>query len=147
MDCIIDFLIATISKKGLPMKYSRCRLPGLSGVCLILTFTPGLPAARTDGISWQESVESLVQDEHALWLGRRVLAVKAAIHNPEMPGAMEAILVLGLDSRYYVMVRGWLAMQLRGDLSILEAGRGTVSQEIAERIEFLRKAIRAIDLE
>jgi hypothetical protein len=86
-------------------------------------------------------------DEHALWLGKRVLAVAAAVRNPDAPDALEAVLELGLDSRYYVMVRGWLAMQLRGDKSIAQALNGDVSPQIAARIAFLEKAIRAIDLE
>ena len=45
------------------------------------------------------------------------------------------------------MVRGWLAMQLRGDKSIAQALNGDVSPQIAARIAFLQKAIRAIDLE
>ncbi len=45
------------------------------------------------------------------------------------------------------MVRGWLAMQLRGDMSIVQARNGDVSPQVAARIVFLQKAIRAIDLE
>lgn len=64
-----------------------------------------------------------------------------------MPGAMDSVLALGLDSRYYVLVRGWLTMQLAGDLNILDARNGDVSPQLAARIAFLQKAIRAIDLE
>ena len=94
-----------------------------------------------------ERVERSTSDAHALWLGHRVLAIAAAIERPEMPGAMDSVLALGLDSRYYVLVRGWLSMQLRGDLDISEARDGDVSPRLAARIAFLRKAIRAIDLE
>jgi hypothetical protein len=60
---------------------------------------------------------------------------------------MESVLALGLDARYYVLVRGWLAMQLAGDLSIVDARNGEVSRQLAARIAFLQQAIRAIDLE
>jgi len=106
-----------------------------------------LPAIGVTGGSRLEPVDPSRADEHALWLGQRVLAIAAAMRNPDAPGAMEAVLELGLDSRYYVMVRGWLAEQLRGDMSILQARNGDVSPQIAARIAFLEKAIRAIDLE
>jgi hypothetical protein len=86
-------------------------------------------------------------DAQALQLGYRVLAVRAAIHEPAAPGAMAAILELGTDSRYYVMVRGWLSMQLQADQSLLEVGGVAARPEIAARVEFLDSAIRALDLE
>ena len=106
-----------------------------------------LPAVGVTNDGRLEPVDSSLADEHALWLGHRVLAVAAAIRNPDAPGALEAVVELGLDSRYYVMVRGWLAMQLRGDMSMLHARNGDVRPQIAARVAFLRKAIRAIDLE
>ena len=83
----------------------------------------------------------------ALELGRKVLAVKAAIQNPDDPNSLEAIRDLGLDSRYYVMVRGWLSMELEGARSIMEASGENPNPEIKKRADFLNKAIRAIDLE
>lgn len=116
-------------------------------VSVVFAFALLLPAIGVTSDSRFEPVDSSLADEHALWLGHRVLAIAAAIRNPDAPGAMEAVLELGLDSRYYVMVRGWLAMRLRGDMSILQARNGDVSPQIAARIVFLQKAIRAIDLE
>jgi hypothetical protein len=46
-----------------------------------------------------------------------------------------------------MMIRGWLTYQLQGDMSILQANRAQTRNEIKERIVFLKKAIRAIDLE
>ena len=86
-------------------------------------------------------------NDEATLLGQRVLAVQAALQNPGAPGSIQAVEDLGLDSRYYVMVRGWLSLQLAGDRSIVEAGQGAVSPAIAERIAFIEQAIRAIDLE
>lgn len=98
------------------------------------------------GLSAQATA-SIGQDDEAMRLGQQVVAIKAALDNPAAPGAMQAIMDLGLDSRYYVMVRGWLSLQLRGDRSIVDASWGKVSPELERRIEFLEQAIRAIDLE
>ena len=86
-------------------------------------------------------------DSEAGELGSLVLDVHAAIANPEAPEAMDAITRLGTDSRYYTMVRGWLSQKLAGDRSILEASGDNASPEIVARVEFLERAIRAIDLE
>jgi hypothetical protein len=67
--------------------------------------------------------------------------------NPDGLESLKAVTELGTDSRYYVMVRGWLVQQLAGDESIAEAADGKPSGAVAARIRFLRKAIRAIDLE
>ena len=87
------------------------------------------------------------RDEEALELGRKVLAIQAAIENPEARDAMGAITDLGLDARHYMMVRGWLSEQLRADRSVRDAYQGQAPARIEERIEFLQRAIRAIDLE
>ena len=87
------------------------------------------------------------EDREALELGRKVLAIKAAIERPDSPGALKAVRSLGLDTRYYVLVRGWLTQQLRGDQSILDASRDKPRPKIEARGAFLKKAIRAIDLE
>lgn len=116
-------------------------------VALIFVVAILLPASGMAGDGPLERVDQAQPDEHALWLGKRILAIAEAIDSPETPGAMEVVLALGSDSRYYVMVRGWLAMQLAGDLSIMESHQGDVSPQITARIAFLRKAIRAIDLE
>ena len=116
-------------------------------VPMILAFVLLLPQG---GIADERSLEPVDQpeaDDHALWLGHKVLAIAEAIRSPGNPRAMDSVLALGRDSRYYVMVRGWLSMQLKGDMSILQARRGDVSPEVAARIAFLQKAIRAIDLE
>ncbi len=86
-------------------------------------------------------------DQTSMDLGRKVLAVMEAIQDPEEPNAMRAVTELGRDQRYYVMVRGWLSYQLEGDMSILAATGGQAPHEVRERIRFLKKAIRAVDLE
>jgi hypothetical protein len=86
-------------------------------------------------------------DDEARLLGQRVLGIKAALQDPAAPGSMHAVTVLGLDSRYYVLVRGWLGQQLEGDRSIAESSEGEVGHELKRRIEFIEQALRAIDLE
>ena len=88
-----------------------------------------------------------MKDQAALELGYRVQAVREAIQHPEAPHALAAITDLGHDQRYYVMVRGWLAYQRQGDMSIVAARRGQAPEHIHARIRFLDQAIRAIDLE
>lgn len=93
------------------------------------------------------STASDVSDTEATELGYRVSAINAALEHPEAPGAMQAITDLGHDQRYYVMVRGWLMYQLQGDMSILQASQGQAQENIRARVDFIRQAIRAIDLE
>lgn len=129
------------------MKHGKRALSCPTLVYIVLSFALLLPANGVAGGSQLELVDPPRADEHALWLGHRVFAIAAAIQDPDAPDAMEAVVELGSDTRYYVMVRGWLVMQLRGDISIAQARNGDVSPKIAARIAFLEKAIRAIDLE
>lgn len=80
-------------------------------------------------------------------LGQKILSVQQAIANPDLPGSMPAVHELGHDSRYYVMVRGWLSEELRGSRSIADAMGNDVTSELKRKIQFLEKAIRTIDLE
>ncbi len=99
---------------------------------LTLLVQPALPTPAADG---------------AAELGERVEAVRRAIACPRCEGSMRAVVALGTDSRYYVMTRGWLAERLRADQSVLDATRGPAPPELLDRVEFLRRAIRRIDLE
>ena len=101
-----------------------------------------LSSAYTNGATAGQSCDGEVYE-----LGSQIQAIYAAISSPESPAAMETITRLGTDSRYYTMVRGWLAMQLAGDRSILDSTGIEQNPAIAARVTFLEKAIRAIDLE
>ena len=90
---------------------------------------------------------SELTDAEAMELGYRISAINAALQNPAAPGAMRAITDLGHDQRYYVMVRGWLMYQLQGDTSILQASQGPAQEAVRVRVDFIQRAIRAIDLE
>jgi hypothetical protein len=110
-------------------------------VVTVLTGAPRLLAAE------RLNESGVLEDQAAMELGHRVQAVWQAIQHPEAPHALEAITDLGRDQRYYVMVRGWLAYQRQGDLSIVGASRGQAPEHIRARIRFLNRAIRALDLE
>ena len=87
------------------------------------------------------------QSAEALALGRQILAIHHALDHPELPASLKTITDLGTDSRHYAMVRGWLSQLLSGDESIASASKTNTPPRITARIAFLKKAIRAIDLE
>ena len=87
------------------------------------------------------------QSAEALALGRQILAIHHAHDHPELPARLKTITDLGTDSRHYAMVRGWLSQLLSGDESIASASKDNTPPRITARIAFLKKAIRAIDLE
>lgn len=81
-------------------------------------------------------------------LGQAVLAIQNAIANPNAPNSLNAVKELGLKTAHYSMVRGWLVQELSGAESIKSAQKqDTINPMIDARIAFLKKAIRAIDLE
>lgn len=91
------------------------------------------------------------RDQYALEVGRKVLAIQAALDNPDQSASIAAVKVLGLDSRHYVMVRGWLVQELRAAESWQETSTYQTSPDYKnttdKRINALRRMIRAIDLE
>jgi hypothetical protein len=90
-------------------------------VSIVFAFVSLLPAIGIAGDGPLEPVDPSRADEHALWLGHRMLAIAAVIRIPHAPDAIEAVPELGLNSRYYIMVRGLLVIQLRGDMNISQA--------------------------
>ncbi|QYJ82889.1 hypothetical protein [Shewanella aegiceratis] len=79
-------------------------------------------------------------------LGAMVQALQQAIASPS-PEQLEVIARYGTDSRYYVMVRGWLAQELSGIESQLAAHGDRAPETMRAKAEHLRAAIRRIDLE
>ncbi|WFB37466.1 hypothetical protein P3T73_06795 [Kiritimatiellota bacterium B12222] len=92
-----------------------------------------------------------VGDEEAMLLGYQVMAVQEALRFPEQPESLEAIKGLGLDSRYYVMVRGWLVQEIKLAESYRDRSDYTQDSQrqldVEKRISALQKALRMIDLE
>ncbi len=130
---------------------------------------PGVTIARVPGRTWYRVLPLLVvascgwasggtdpactcgngspEKVEAMRLGEQVMAAAGAISNPDSPDAMAAITRLGHDSRYYTMTRGWLVQVLQGNQSMLDASEPGSRPELEARQDFLRRALRAIDLE
>ena len=108
-----------------------------------LTFLFFLTACLFNSVSAQDLKQS---EEYKI--GVMVKAVAKAIKNPEDPKSMQIIADYGIDTRYYTMIRGWLVQELKAAASLLsvnkDKARGKVFQE---KVSFLKKAIRRIDLE
>ncbi|MBE7214193.1 hypothetical protein MK852_24245 [Shewanella benthica] len=85
-------------------------------------------------------------------IGVMVEAISAALTKPTAPESLVTISQYGTDSRYYVMIRGWLVQELAGVQSQLDASYATESnsenkQKFIDKVAFLQQAIRRIDLE
>ena len=81
-------------------------------------------------------------------IGLMVNAIDKAITDAQ-PDSLELIYQYGTDSRYYVMIRGWLVQELTGVQSQLDAHRQQDErrQQLEHKVNFLKQAIRRIDLE
>ena len=81
-------------------------------------------------------------------IGEMVQSIDAAIAAPDDPESLATVTRYGTDTRYYVMIRGWLVQELQGVESQLEASRDPQLQaKFRQKADFLRTAIRRIDLE
>lgn len=81
-------------------------------------------------------------------IGVMVKEISEAIASPEEAGAMETIVRYGTDSRYYVMIRGWLLEVLKGVDSRMDAATDEAQKKsLQTKALWLRKSIRSIDLE
>lgn len=81
-------------------------------------------------------------------IGAMVIAIDAALKKPGDRASIETIARYGTDSRHYVMIRGWLNELLRGTESQLKASKEpALRKKHQQKADFLRKAIRRIDLE
>lgn len=81
-------------------------------------------------------------------LGVMIKAVAAAMAAPDDPKSMQVIVDAGTDSRYYMMIRGWLKESLRATESQLEVARDAdLKAKFAKKAAFIKRAIRRIDLE
>ncbi|WP_185817608.1 hypothetical protein [Shewanella atlantica] len=105
--------------------------------------------------------EELLSEEYKI--GVMVKALSRAIASPDAPDSLQIITRYGTDSRYYVMIRGWLVQELSGVQSQLDATKDhktkghktndhktkddSAKTALIERVSFLTKAIRRIDLE
>ena len=81
-------------------------------------------------------------------IGAMVIAIDAALKKPADAKSFETMVEFGHDSRHYVMIRGWMAELLKGGESQLAAtGDPTLKNKHQQKVDFLKKVIRRIDLE
>ncbi len=81
-------------------------------------------------------------------IGVMVKRITEAIDAPGKPESLQTIAGYGTDSRYYVMIRGWLVQELRGvESQLLAAQEDTTNAKLRRKADFLEKSIRRIDLE
>ncbi|WOH39214.1 hypothetical protein RI844_08315 [Thalassotalea fonticola] len=126
-------------------KISRNLLSGITALSFILSTAVNADQKAIDEDSKTATINLSEQDLEALKLGKQILAIQQALNNPTDPNSIHKVTALGWDQRYYVMVRGWLVQRLQADQS---AYTGSQAQtHLGERIEFLKLAIRTIDLE
>jgi len=92
------------------------------------------------------SKDLLTSEEYQI--GMMVKMIETAIQEPEKPESLEIIAMYGTDTRYYVMIRGWLTQKLAGVQSQNQASHNDdQNSELMQKEIFLTKAIRRIDLE
>lgn len=81
-------------------------------------------------------------------IGAMVQSIDTAIDAPQDPKSLMTLARYGTDTRYYVMIRGWLVQELGNVESQLEANRDPqLKARFQRKADFLRTAIRRIDLE
>ncbi|WP_299805590.1 hypothetical protein [uncultured Shewanella sp.] len=110
---------------------------------ILLSSVLTLPAMAT---------EPTPSDEYRI--GVMVKSLDNAIKHPSN-ASLATISEYGTDSRYYVMIRGWLVQELQGAESQLGAYRSDNLDKIQaeqkakllQKVDFLKLAIRRIDLE
>lgn len=112
---------------------------------LALAFTFLIPLSPVG--SAEQTTEEIKQSEEYK-IGTMVKAISAALHAPERPASLETIAKYGTDSRYYVMIRGWLIQERQGTQSQLESTRPRgKKEEFQQKVDFLNRCIRRIHLE
>ena len=105
------------------------------------------PATSPQSQPHPQSQSHLGQTE-ACRVGEAVLAISRTLDDPTQEGALAAVTDLGHETRYYILVRGWLVQELAGCEGIESVGKPEVMRpELEAKIAFLKRAIRVIDLE
>lgn len=81
-------------------------------------------------------------------MGRMIQQLQLAINTPTDKHSLHIIYQYGTDSRYYVMVRGWLIQSLNGIESQLSVQQSEATKaQLRLHAQALKSAIRSIDLE
>ncbi|QYK01859.1 hypothetical protein [Shewanella psychrotolerans] len=79
-------------------------------------------------------------------IGFMVQSLADAIDSPS-PKSVEIIAHYGTNSRYYVMIRGWLVQELTGIESQLAAQGDNADPVLVNKAKHLKISLRRIDLE
>ncbi len=115
-------------------------------VAQLETYIDGEPATTVPQSLTVKNRLAEHSEEHRI--GEMVIAVSAAIDAPMQSESLDTIARYGTDSRYYVMIRGWLSQTLSGVQSQLDASQGRSDKAILQqKSDFLQASIRRIDLE
>jgi len=95
------------------------------------------------------SVETVdLKTQQQIQLGQMVEQLQQAIKTPENEKSLNIIQHYGTDTRYYLMVRGWLVQVSSGVESQLSVQQAQPQKQALQiRYDALQKAIRLIDLE
>jgi hypothetical protein len=81
-------------------------------------------------------------------MGLMIQELQMAIQTPTDQHALDVIYQYGTDSRYYLMVRGWLVQSLNGVESQLQVQQSAPKKaQLSLHAQALKSAIRSIDLE
>ncbi|WP_354624991.1 hypothetical protein [Psychromonas sp. MME2] len=79
-------------------------------------------------------------------IGRMVQKIQIALDTFDEKQSLQIIVAYGTDSRYYMMIRGWLFQELVAvESQLYAAKKAQVKQAFQDKSNFLKKAIRAID--
>src|SRR5215210_3136054 len=90
----------------------------------------------------------VVEQAEERQIGVMVKQIKAALAAPQDEASLRTIVQYGTDTRYYVMIRGWLREELAGVESQADAAAEPEAKAgFAKKADFLKQAIRRIDLE
>ncbi len=93
------------------------------------------------------SVDRLEEDD-ICQIGLMVKSIQGALDNPVNNDSFETVIKYGHDSRYYNMISGWLKSELDGITNQHETTKEeALRQKHIIKIDFIKKSIRAIDLE
>jgi hypothetical protein len=88
------------------------------------------------------------QVKQALDLGTMVQELSAAFEPPFDTASLQTIISYGTITSHYVMIRGWLIQRMEGVESQYTATTDPTQKiELETEIDFLRRALRGIDLE
>ena len=96
------------------------------------------------------AIQTTEHDDYvkAYEIGIMVQQFQLALAAPENANSLTTIKHYGTDSRYYSMIRGWLMQELNASESQLNASNEQLYiEKFQQKTDFLKQAIRMIDLE